>query len=92
MIHNHFLSQSLALFIFTFIIIKGHEIYKKSRLKLNDRIEITSIVILSVFSYPSILIPAFFGIFLINLISEKFLKKFKDMAKNSNSVYNKTGI
>jgi hypothetical protein len=74
-IHNHFLSQSLALFIFTFIIIKGHEIYKKSRLKLNDRIEITSIVILSVFSYPSILIPAFFGIFLINLISEKFLKK-----------------
>jgi len=76
-IHHYFLSQSLSLFILILVIIKGHEIYNKKKLNLIDKIEITSIVILSIFSYPSILIPAIFGVFVINLVSEKILKKDK---------------
>ena len=87
-IHNYFLSQSFSLFCLTLIILTGFEIYSKSKLNSTDRIEITSIVILSVFSYPSILIPAIFGIFLINLISEKFMKKerFKPIAQKYRAV------
>jgi hypothetical protein len=87
-IHNYFLSQSFSLFCLTLIIIKGYEIYSKSQLNSTDRIEITSIVILSIFSYPSILIPAIFGILFINLISEKFLKKerFKPIAQKYRTV------
>jgi hypothetical protein len=76
-IHHYFLSQSLSLFILILVIIKGYEIYNKRKLNLIDKIEISSIVILSIFSYPSILIPAIFGVFSINLVSEKLLKKEK---------------
>lgn len=74
-IHHYFLSQSLSLFILVLIIIKSYEIYTKNSLNLIDRIEITSLVILSIFSYPSILLPAIFGVLVINLINEKILKK-----------------
>jgi len=82
-IHHYFLSQSLSLLILSLIIIKGHEIYNKNHLKLVDGIEITSLMILSIFSYPSILIPAIFGVFVVNLINEKFFKKegFKPIAQ-----------
>ena len=80
-IHHYFLSQSLSLFILILVIIKGYEIYNKRKLNLIDKIEISSIVILSIFSYPSILIPAIFGVFVINLVSEKLLKKEKLLLK-----------
>jgi len=82
-IHHYFLSQSLSLFILILVIIKGYEIYNKRNLSSIDKIEITSIVILSIFSYPSILIPAIFGVFVINLVNEKLIKKerLKSFAK-----------
>jgi hypothetical protein len=82
-IHHYFLSQSLSLFILVLIIVKGYEIYNKSKLNFIDRVEITSITVLSIFSYPSILIPAILGVFVINIINEKFLKRegFKQIAQ-----------
>ena len=74
-IQHYFLSQSLSLFILTLIILKAYEIFNKSRTNLIDKIEIVSIVILSIFSYPSILIPAILGVLLLNILNEKFLKK-----------------
>lgn len=76
-IHHYFLSQSLALFVFSLIILKAHAIYKKDYLENIDKIEIIAIVVLSILTYPSILIPSVIGLFLINILIELFTQKRK---------------